>query len=53
MKKLVSVVVAVGLAAAFASPVLATTKVPTTKAACEKAKMSWDDSAKKCSKSSM
>ena len=53
MKKLVSVVVAVGLAAAFASPVLATTKVPTSKAACEKAKMSWDDSAKKCSKSSM
>jgi hypothetical protein len=27
--------------------------VPTSKAACEKAKMSWDDSAKKCSKSSM
>jgi hypothetical protein len=27
--------------------------MPTTKAACEKAKMAWDDSAKKCSKSSM
>jgi len=53
MKKLVSVVVAVGLAAAFASPVLAAAKTPTTKAACEKAKMAWDDSAKKCSKSSM
>jgi hypothetical protein len=51
MKKLVSVVVAVGLATAFVTPVLAAEKVPTTKAACEKAKMSWDDTAKKCSKS--
>ena len=47
MKKLVSVVVAVGLAVTFASPVLAAAKTPTTKAACEKAKMAWDDSAKK------
>ncbi len=53
MKKLVSLVVAAGLAVTFASPVLAGAKMPTTKAACEKAKMSWDDSAKKCSKSSM
>ena len=53
MKKLVSIILAAGLAVAFASPGFAAMKMPTTKAACEKAKMSWDDSTKKCSKSSM
>ena len=53
MKKLVSIIVAAGLAVAFATPILAADKVPTTKAACEKAKMSWDDATKKCSKGSM
>lgn len=50
MKKLVSIVVAAGLAVAFAAPVLAADKAPTTKAACEKANMKWDDSTKTCSK---
>jgi hypothetical protein len=27
--------------------------MPTTKAACEKAKMMWDDATKKCTKPSM
>jgi len=53
MKKLVSIIVAAGLAVAFATPILAADKVPTTKAACEKAKMSWDDATKKCTKGSM
>jgi hypothetical protein len=53
MKKLVSVAVAVGLATAFVTPVLAAEKTPTTKVACEKAKMTWDATTKKCSKSSM
>jgi hypothetical protein len=51
MNKLVSVVVAVGLATAFVTPLLAD-KMPTTKAACEKAQMKWDASTKACSKSS-
>ena len=53
MKKLVSIAIAVGLAVAFASSGFAAAKMPTTKAACEKAKMSWDDATKKCSKGSM
>jgi hypothetical protein len=53
MKKLVSVVVAVGLAAAFATPSLAADKTPTTKAACDKAKMHWDAATKTCTKSNM
>ena len=52
MNKLVSVVVAVGLATAFVTPLLAADKMPTTKAACEKAHMKWDASTKACSKSS-
>jgi len=53
MKKLVSVVVAVGLATAFVSPVLAADAVPTTKNACAKAHMKWDATTKTCSKASM
>jgi hypothetical protein len=53
MKKLVSVIVAAGLAAAFVTPTLAAEKTPTTKAACEKAKMHWDAATKTCAKSNM
>ncbi len=54
MKKLVSVVVAVGLATAFVTPVLAADAVvPTTKHACVKAHMKWDATSKTCSKASM
>ena len=53
MKKLVSLVVAAGLSLVFVASATAADKVPTTKAACEKAKMSWDDTTKKCSKGSM
>jgi hypothetical protein len=52
MKKFVMAIVALGLAAAFAGPTFAA-DVPKTKADCEKAKMKWDDTAKKCSKGSM
>lgn len=51
MKTLISMIVAAGLAVAFATPILAADKAPTTKAACEKAKMKWDESTKTCSKS--
>jgi hypothetical protein len=53
MKKLVSVIVAAGLAAAFVTPTLAAEKTPTTQAACQKAKMHWDAATKTCSKSNM
>jgi hypothetical protein len=53
MKKLVLIVAALGLTVAFAAPVIAADKVPTTKAACEKAKMHWDDATKACTKGSM
>ena len=53
MKKLISLVIAAGLSVAFVAPGVTAEKVPTTKAACEKAKMSWDDAAKKCTKGSM
>jgi hypothetical protein len=53
MKKLVLMVAALGLTVAFAAPVVAADKVPTTKAACEKAKMHWDDATKACTKGSM
>jgi Ni/Co efflux regulator RcnB len=46
MKKLLSIIVACGLAVAFASPSLAAAKTPTTKASCEKAKMHWDAATK-------
>ncbi len=48
MKTLVSMIVALGLAAAFTAPAFAA-DAPKTKADCEKAKMKWDDTAKKCS----
>jgi hypothetical protein len=48
MKKLVSIIVALGLAVAFAAPTFAM-DAPKTKADCEKAKMKWDDKTKKCS----
>jgi hypothetical protein len=50
MRKLLAIAVALGLAVAGATPALAADKTPTTKAACEKAHMKWDDSAKTCSK---
>ena len=49
MKTLVSTIVALGLAVAFTAPAFAADKAPTTKADCEKAKMKWDATAKKCS----
>ena len=51
MKNLISMIVALGLAVAFTAPTFAADKAPTptTKADCEKAKMKWDDAAKKCS----
>lgn len=49
MKKFVTMIVALGLAVAFAGPTFAA-DAPKTKADCEKAKMKWDDTAKKCSK---
>jgi hypothetical protein len=53
MKKLVSIMVALGLTLAFAAPGFTADKTPTTKAACEKAKMHWDDATKACTKGSM
>ena len=50
MSKLLAITIALGLAVAGATPGLAADKTPTTKAACEKAHMKWDDSAKTCSK---
>jgi hypothetical protein len=52
MKKFVMMIVALGLAAAFAGSTFAADS-PKTKADCEKAKMKWDDTTKKCSKGSM
>ncbi|HLN28407.1 MAG: hypothetical protein ACLQF1_21190 [Methyloceanibacter sp.] len=49
MKKFVTMIVALGLATAFAAPTFAA-EPPKTKADCEKAKMKWDDTAKKCTK---
>ena len=50
MKNVLSVIVAIGLAVGFTAPAFA--KAPSTQADCEKAKMKWDDTAKKCSKAS-
>jgi hypothetical protein len=47
MKTLVSIL-ALGLVVAFTAPAFAGT--PKTQAACEKAGMKWDATAKKCSK---
>jgi hypothetical protein len=41
---------AVAFAIAFAPVAYAADKAPKTKEACEKAKMVWDDAAKKCNK---
>jgi hypothetical protein len=50
MKALLAIV-ALSLAAVFASPVIAQMKEPKTKAECQKAKdMKWDDKASKCLK---
>jgi hypothetical protein len=46
MKKLLTVLVALGLAVSFMTPTFA---APKTKAECEKANMKWDSSAKTCS----
>ena len=53
MKKVVAVILSLGLTVAFAGPTMAAAKTPTTKAACEKAKMSWDDATKKCTKTNI
>jgi hypothetical protein len=50
MNKLLSAIMAVGLVVSAVAPVLAADKTPTTKAACEKAHMKWDDTGKTCSK---
>ncbi len=46
MKKLVSLMLALGLAVAFTAPTYAAE--PKTKADCEKAGKKWDDATKKC-----
>jgi hypothetical protein len=53
MKALITMIVAAGLAVGFVAPTFAADKMPTTKAACEKAKMKWDEATKTCSKGSM
>jgi hypothetical protein len=53
MNKVIAAIVSLGLIVAFAAPVIAADKTPTTKAACEKAKMTWNDATKKCTKGSM
>lgn len=47
MKKLVTVLVALGLTAACAAPTLA--DAHKTKSSCEKAHMKWDATTKTCS----
>jgi hypothetical protein len=47
MKTLVSVVT-LGLVIAFTGSAFAAEKAPKTQAACEKAHMTWDATAKKC-----
>jgi hypothetical protein len=53
MKTLLSTIIAVGLAVAFTAPAFAADKTPKTQAACEKAKMKWDATAKTCAKGAM
>ena len=48
MKALVSILT-LSLVVAFTAPAFAETKPPHTKAACEKAHMTWDAATKKCS----
>jgi hypothetical protein len=47
MKTLASIIT-LGLVMAFTAPAFAADKAPTSKAACEKAHMTWDATAKKC-----
>ena len=49
MKALASIL-ALGLVVAFTAPAFAATATPKTEAACKKAGMQWDATAKKCSK---
>lgn len=49
MKKLILTLLALGLAVSVV-PAASYAVTPKTKAACEKAKMKWDDTAKTCSK---
>jgi hypothetical protein len=51
MKKIILATVALGMALGFAMPAFA--KPPQNQADCEKAKMKWDDTSKKCTKGSM
>jgi hypothetical protein len=54
MNKVITAIVAVGLAVAFTAPTMAAEpKTPTTKASCLKAKMHWDGATKTCTKSNM
>ena len=50
MKALITMIVAAGLAVGFVAPTFAADKMPTTKAACEKAKMKWDEKGGKDAK---
>lgn len=52
MRNLASMIVALGLAVTFTTPTLAA-DTPKSKAACEKAHMKWDDTAKTCTKGGM
>jgi hypothetical protein len=49
MKKILASVITLGVAIALTGSAFAANKTPTTKAACAKAHMTWDASAKKCS----
>ncbi len=49
MKKLILALMAVGLAVSVV-PAASYAAAPKTKAACDKAKMKWDDATKTCSK---
>ena len=53
MSKLLAITIALGLATAYAAPVLAADKSPTTKSDCEKEHMKWDATTKTCSKGNM
>lgn len=47
MNKLIAMVIALGLAAPFATPVFAQ-DTPTDQASCEDAGMQWDDDTQSC-----
>jgi hypothetical protein len=47
MKMFISILT-LGLAVAFSVPAFAAEKAPTSKAACEKAHMTWEAATKKC-----